>query len=830
MWHSSFNSFRLKKIQYTILLLTCLLRLTTSFAQTSITVLDKTTQLPIFSATVEEIWTDNQSGKLNLYKGKTNAAGQYELHEDGIKYQGYLIISHTQYQILKISTFDLLKKGVIISLSLSAIEISEVIISANKFEEQKKDIPRQIEVIHKKEISFSNQQTTANLLQNTGQVFVQKSQMGGGSPIMRGFEANKILIVVDGIRMNNAIYRSGHLQNVLRIDQNMLEQTELFFGPGSVVYGSDALGGVLHFSTLKPIIANTEKTIFKHHFFTRYGTVNDEITSHYDINIGLKKWAFVTSFSTSSFSDLKQGANRKKDMGTLGIRDSLQTRINGKDVAIVNENALLQSKTGYKQVDLLQKILFAPNTSINHLINIQYSNTTEIPRYDRLTEKTNGVFNSAEWYYGPETRVLAAYQLNLKKKNTLYDEAKFIAAYQYIEESRHNRNFGNNNKTHRNEYVHVASANIDLAKRINHNELRYGIELTYNDVISNAHSENIVTGIITPQSTRYPDGGSNMKTAAAYLSHSWEISEKFILTDGLRYNYVKLESTFINKTFYSFLPNQLSQQNSAVNGQLGLVYLPEKNWKLSTAFATGFRAPNVDDVGKIFDSQSGKLAIIPNPKLNPEYSYTLEAGIEKVFYQKIKLGITGYYTWVTNLISNQRVQVNGSDSIVYNGLNTLVIQSKNSENAFIYGTSISLSADISNNISLVNTFNYTYGRIKTENTQYPLDHIPPVFGRSAVNIFLKNIRSEFFVLYNGWKQLADYNLLGEDNLQYATVKGMPSWYTLNFRLAYTYVFKQKHIIQCQLGCENILDQNYRNFASGISAPGRNIYITVGFTL
>ena len=91
---------------------------------------------------------------------------------------------------------------------------------------------------------------------------IQKSQLGGGSPIIRGFEANRVLLVVDGVRMNNAIYRSGHLQNALTVDANALEIVEVVFGPSSTIYGSDALGGVVHFYTKKPEFSKNDKTYY----------------------------------------------------------------------------------------------------------------------------------------------------------------------------------------------------------------------------------------------------------------------------------------------------------------------------------------------------------------------------------------------------------------------------------------------------------------------------------------------------------------------------------------------------------------------------------------
>jgi hemoglobin/transferrin/lactoferrin receptor protein len=809
-----------------LLTVLCLFVNTQTYAQSILTIVDQTNQQPLSDANIEEHWVNPISGKLNIIKGSTNSIGEYELHAELTQNNGTVLIQNHSYQPLKITSFELLQKGYKVNLTPTQVQMTEVVVSATKFNEQTEYIPRQVAIIRSRDISFANQQNTADLLQNSGEVFVQKSQMGGGSIVMRGFEANKVLMVIDGVRMNNAIYRGGHLQNVLRIDQNTIQQTELLFGPGSVMYGSDAMGGVMHFTTLQPKHSTSKKWNAKQQASFRYGTVNNEQSFHYHINIGNNKWASVSSLSFSSFGDMKQGKNRSSNMGTLGLRDSVQARVNGKDIAIVNIDNTVQSPSTYKQLDLMQKLKYTPSVNINHTLNIQLSTSSDVPRYDRLTEKKNGIFSSAEWYYGPETRLLVAYHIELKNNSRWYDQAKITAAYQYIEESRHNRNFGSANKSNRNEFVHVYSTNADFLKRNQNHTFNYGLEATFNNVISNANRVNINTGIINSQSTRYPDGGSSMATTAAYLSHSWNIKPNLILSEGLRYNFIQLDATFNDKSFYSFLPDVLKQRNQAINGQIGLVYLPGNNWKFSTALSSGFRAPNVDDVGKIFDSQSGVMAIVPNPNLKPENIYTVDVGINKVIATKIKISLNGYYSLVTDAISINRTSVNGSDSIVYNGVNTLVVQNKNNREGYVYGGSFSLIADVTKHISISNTFNYTYGRIKTDSSHYPLDHIPPMFGRSAIYFSANHIRSEFFVLYNGWKRLEDYYLKGEDNEQYATAKGMPAWYTLNIRVSYTYPIKQQYSMQFQTGCENILDRNYRTFASGISAPGRNIYATI----
>ena len=139
--------------------------------------------------------------------------------------------------------------------------IDEIVVAANRWEQEKKQTPNRILTIRPSDLQFYNPQTAADMLGQTGQVFVQKSQLGGGSPMIRGFAANSVLIVVDGVRMNNAIFRSGNLQNVISVDPFNLDNTEILFGPGSVMYGSDALGGVMHFRTKSPGFVDQKKAV-----------------------------------------------------------------------------------------------------------------------------------------------------------------------------------------------------------------------------------------------------------------------------------------------------------------------------------------------------------------------------------------------------------------------------------------------------------------------------------------------------------------------------------------------------------------------------------------
>ena len=129
--------------------------------------------------------------------------------------------------------------------TLKNISLKEVKINGDRYSDAKTF--QKITTLSQKDIAFQNTQNTADLLASSGTVSVQKSQQGGGSPVIRGLEANRILLLVDGIRMNNLIFRAGHLQNVITVDENMLQEAAVLFGPSSTFYGSDAMGGAINF-------------------------------------------------------------------------------------------------------------------------------------------------------------------------------------------------------------------------------------------------------------------------------------------------------------------------------------------------------------------------------------------------------------------------------------------------------------------------------------------------------------------------------------------------------------------------------------------------------
>lgn len=779
----------------------------------SISVKNKTTLEGIEDVTI--IGHGNKTSKTNT-KGFADAGIFTETDT--------LLFLHSNYSIFRETIANIKKNNNTVYLNERIISLDEMVFSANKVEEKQSDVAQKIEIIKSRDVEFSNPQTTPDMLQNTASVLVQKSQAGGGSPVIRGFESNRVLIVIDGVRINNAIYRGGHLQDAMTIDNNILDRTEILFGPSSVIYGSDAIGGVMHFYTKKPTLSTDNKLKFGANATARYSSANSENTGHIDFNIGFKKIGFLTSITYSDFGDTRTGSGREPN-AAFGQRPFYVERINGIDSMVKNADKYFQKFTGYKQMDITQKILFKINDKNDVGINFQYSTSSNIPRYDRLTDMSAGVLRFAEWNYGPQNRILGSIYANLKSDNILFNSARITAAFQNVSQERITRRYRNNNRTSQLEKVTIFSLNADFTKQLNEkHELRYGLESTYNDVNSTANTINIITANKTNAATRYPDGGSNMTNVAVYASHSWELNKKIIVTDGLRFSYIGLQAKWIDTTFFPFPFKTAQQQNTALNGSIGLILMPEDNVRFTLLASSGFRAPNVDDISKLFDSSPG-LLIVPNPDLKPEYAYNMEAGFANTFADKrIKIEANYFFTLLTNAMVVKSFKYNGADSVIYDGLKSKVIATQNADEAYVQGISGTISADITDAFSIKSTLSYTHGNYKDtqKDTIIPMDHIPPIFGQTSIIHKYKRVETEFFIRYNGEKALRDYSPSGEDNLNYATPNGMPAWLTFNLRTA----VQLTNFLRINVGVENLFDTHYRVFASGVSAPGRNIYFTL----
>ncbi len=810
------------------------------------------------------------------FTGTTDFDGKIEIPTLG--HREVVNFSYIGYTTLSFPYYELRTKSVIRMIT-DQTGLDTLVIVGRK-DEKADEIPYLNERITAEQIAFQNPQTTADALEKQAGVFIQRSQMGGGSPILRGFEANRVLLVVDGVRMNNAIYRNGHLQNSISIDNSILEQMEVIYGPGSLTYGSDAIGGVVHFRTRDPklLFGESDKEYrMNSNFYTRFSSANFENTFHYDLDYGNRTWGSLTSATFSRYDDLRAGSVRPTEYPNLGKQPFAFIERDG-EFQVNESDPDLQQETGYNQIDLLQKFRIQPNDKLYFVLNGQYSTTTDVPRYDRLNDTLSSadklVF--AEWYYGPQERILASFKTRILEGQSIFSDATIIASYQKIDEDRISRKTGRDLKSVNSEDVQVAALTLDFNKKIGASEqhlISYGAEGNYNDVKSLVVEENRITGVrsIGRELSRYPSAGSQMLSLGSYLNYRWTNSAKTLfLNAGARYSDISVkakydqdDSEFISwpEAYYTGINNR----NSALSWAAGLTWNSVSKWQVRANASRAFRAPNIDDLFK--NRIKNNKAVLPNENLAPESSINGELTLAKSFGEMktsnkvgVKFSGTGFYTILDDVIvrRDNGLQIDGE------GGNEIfdIQQNINANKATVYGFSANTEISLGKQFQLSGGVNFTKGETTFQvednglillDTIAPLDHIPPTYGRGSLTYNGKFIRLEAVVRFNAAKPESEYsiseiildpesmsiieidrtgtsdNLLETGTCEEVLLNGIrqhlcggsPGWVTYNFYAS----FKLGKKISLDLAGENLLDVHYRNFGSGISAPGRNFITT-----
>lgn len=779
-----------------------------------ITVLDQDTKEPLFNVAVFN--EDKTISGLTDFNGKIDVS---RFSSGEIIF--FRHISHIEFSAFK---QQILQNRKTVLLEPNQNRLEEVVVSVAKFKQSKKDIPQKILSLSREDVIFSNPQTSADLLENSGQVYVQKSQLGGGSPMVRGFSTNRLLLTVDGVRMNTAVFRGGNVQNVISIDPLAVERTEVVLGPGSVVYGSDAIGGIMNFFTLTPGFTYKQRAEVSGNAYGRFATANKEKTGHFDFSLARKKWAFLTSVSYSDFDDLRMGSNGPDEY----LRPEYVVRRQGQDFIVPNEDPQVQKPTGYNQINVLEKIRFRPNQEWDFSLGLIYSTTSNYPRYDRLYRERNGQLRSAEWYYGPQRWFQGNFQVNKKGRGKFYDESRLTMAYQMFEESRNDRSYGEDILYNSQENVDAYSANLDFEKDFSENKLFYGLEYVLNQVHSKGEEINTITKESIAGASRYPDGAT-WQSMAAYGSFQWKLNPDLALQTGARYNFIVLNAVFDDR-YYDFPFTEANLQTGALTGSAGLSWQQDDilNWKLN--FSTAFRAPNIDDVGKIFDSAPGAV-VVPNPNLKPETAYNSELGAQLNFEGIFIVDLAGYYTHLKDALVRRDFELNGENTIEYQGEPSRVQALQNASKAFVYGFEAGARVNFSENLHLNTQISITEGKEEQEDgSQAPLRHAAPFFGNAHLIWQGKKLKFDLFTDYNGEFSYEELAPSEQDKAYMYAIDAngnpySPKWVTLNFTTQY-------QIAENWLGTaslENITDQRYRTYSSGLTAAGRNLILALRYS-
>lgn len=766
----------------------------------------------------------NINGEVNISRFKNN-----EL----------IYIQHPLYQSppIKKETILLTNK---ISVYETVYTLPDIYLNEEKNTDNIKNSSEKKIFITREEINKLNNENIADLLETKGGISVQKSQFGGGSPNIRGFEANKILLVLDGVRLNNAIYRSGHVQNIISIDESILEDVAVIFGPSSVLYGSDALGGTIHMKTKNIYFKNNPE--FKTNFFTRYASGYNGFSTHFSFNYQSKKFSIFNGITSRDYGNVIMGQNRSHGYENWGQVYHYEENGN----IVENPDLRVQPNTGYQQLDWINKMMFKINDYWRLTSNTQYSTTSNIPRFDKLNDVDydNGICEMCGeampkymyWYYGPQNRFFSSLNLQGFKKNKLFDRSEFILAYQEVTESRNQQKITEDSLTIREEVVDVFSLNTNFKK----GNFSYGSESIINFVSSSSNLDGVIQDL---GATRYPSGGSTLFSSAIYINYFQSLNEKFQLEIGARSTFSSLGAHFgdsvrDNLNIYGPGGANITSNTHILSGNIKFVYYPNSSWKISSVTSKGFHSPNIDDMGKIF--VKGDNLTIPNPELKPEYAYSQEVSITKEVTNNFLVYGTAFYTHIENAIIKDTIYLTEGwlepiNYVWYENEKLWTFANQNLGQAKVYGYTLGLEARLFDNYKLYSDINFT--KSKNEEGRGPLAHIPPTFGKLLIEREVGKFQFSCDIRYALKKSIDEYDHAGVDNAEESpissivysetneetiTYAGVPKWETINLNCNYT-INKKTSI---QLSLNNLLDKHYKVFASGISAPGRSFVITL----
>jgi hemoglobin/transferrin/lactoferrin receptor protein len=251
---------------------------------------------------------------------------------------------------------------------------------------------------------------------------------------------------------------------------------------------------------------------------------------------------------------------------------------------------------------------------------------------------------------------------------------------------------------------------------------------------------------------------------------------------------------------------------------------------LSINGATAFRAPNVDDVGKVFDSEPGAVTI-PNPDLAPEYAWSGDLSIARIFGGKIKVDLTGYYTSLQNAMVRRNFQLNGQDSIDFDGTLSQVQAIQNAAVATVFGIQAGLEVKLPAGFSFSTDLNFQKGEEELDNGETsPSRHAPPFFGTSRLSLNMGKLNWQLSAVYNGERSFEELPQEEKSKTEIYAVDAngnpySPAWYTLNFHAMY----RLTDHFAVSGGMENLTDQRYRPYSSGIAGAGRNFIISLRAT-
>ena len=648
----------------------------------------------------------------------------------------------------------------------SFITLDSVIVESRNIKIAEIANPFIVSSIAAKQIQQNGARTTPEALMGVSGVFLQKTNHGGGSAFIRGLTGNQTLLVIDGIRINNATYRYGPNQYLNTIDMFTLKKIDILKGIGAIEYGSDAMGGVIQLETKQNTFENLGKLYASN--TSKFVTNQMESTNRTELQFAQKKWDFIGGISFKNYGDIWGGESVGKQAPT-GYSErnyDLKTKIkidNKQELTISSQN------TTQKNIPIYHKILlenFRVNQMDDQIHNLHY--------------------------------VKYKYKGNTKLVNELIVNTS-------IQRSIENRSIQKNNAViirNENDTIHTTGITAEIiSKPTSFWTINTGFDY-YKDRVNSIASElNTSTSNQILKRGLYPN--KSMYNNGSLFSIHYITVGKFKMITGIRYNFLNIKITDTDLGNIALKP-------SALVTNFGINYQVNKKNSVFGSFTNGYRAPNIDDLGTL-----GVVDFryeIPSYDLKPEKSLNIEIGY-KYNSPKSNFTVSAFNMQLKDIIA--RVIVDGK---VINGYN--VYNKKNIESSYIKGAEFSYSQVLHSGFVLQTNATYTYGQNVSKNE--PMRRIPPFFGQTSISWNHKNMSLACRYQFAGNQTRLAKGDMDDNRIGKA---GTPGWNTLNIDAN----IALKHL-DININLINVLNEKYKTHGSGVFGMGRAIGATVSFHL
>lgn len=628
--------------------------------------------------------------------------------------------------------------------------------------------PEAITILNSEILKQESARTVPEALQGATGIFVQKTNHGGGSPFIRGLTGNQNLMMIDGIRLNNTTYRYGPNQYLSTIDPQIIQNIEVVRDAGSVLYGSDAMGGVINVISKNPEYSS-EGLKLGGSILGKYMNHDMQKTGSATLQVSNEKIALSGGFTYNDFGDIVGGDTTGK-----------------------------QTPTGYTQNSGHAKMRVKISKSMELIVAYQYDKQNDVPRYDKIID------NYQKYNFDPQKRQLGYARLKTNFANKWFKQVALTGSFNQSDETRIKQKKGSSKVTSEHDVVNTYGASIEIiSKPKNYWNFVSGIEYYFDRV--NSQTTDTENGISNQKRGYYPDGATAM-SLAIYSSHTIDL-KKFTFVLGARFNLNNLTAT--DDTF-----EDVNVSPNAVVASGSVVYHLTQNHNLIASVYSAFRAPNINDLSSFGSFNAG--IEIPNPYLKPEKSLNAELGY-KLRYDKLSGSIFLYRSQLSDLISRVKTSLNGQDSLDGEKIYT----KENFAKSYIRGFETEFYYEIIRGFSIYGNLTYTYGENTT--AEEPMRRIPPLNGK----IGLYYSSASGFWGRMEWMAAGRQDRLASGDIDDSRIPdgGTPGWNIWNLRGGYTW-----REIEITAGINNTFNVDYRTHGSGVNGYGRSVWVMlkIGF--